>query len=504
MPNNEPTTSQPRPADEEEDDDDQPDPAMVDGSAPSTAGAKKKKKNKKKPAAASSLDASSSKNATASASNGVVSQGAKPGEGDFERKLREVVDKLGGAGLLDPTPVRSNKELKDMGDYKFWSTQPVPRTDEMVLKDGPIEADKLPEEIQKEPYELKGDFEWSTVDIEQADQKKEVYELLTLNYVEDDDAMFRFDYSAEFIQWALKPPGWKKVWHRGVRVKSNKKLVAFISAIPADLRVHSVEQHLVEINFLCVHKKLRQKRLAPVLIKEITRLVHLEGIFQAVYTAGAVLPKAISTCRYYHRSINYKKLVETGFSQLPSNKKMSTMIKLYALPEKQILLGTRPMEERDVPHVHKLMRQYLSRFDVSVIMSEEEVKHWLMPLPGVVFSCVVEDPGSGEITDFYSFYSLPSSAIGNKLHTHINAAYLFYYAPKDMGENKSRVHALLKDALILARNNGFDVFNCLNLMANDVFLEELKFGKGDGNLYYYLYNYRCREVEHGQMGLVML
>lgn len=54
---------------------------------------------------------------------------------------------------------------------------------------------------------------------------------------------------------------------------------------------------MTEINFLCVHKKLRSKRLAPVLIKEITRKSHLENIFQAVYTAGVVLPKPVSTCR---------------------------------------------------------------------------------------------------------------------------------------------------------------------------------------------------------------
>ena len=34
---------------------------------------------------------------------------------------------------------------------------------------------------------------------------------------------------------------------------------------------------MVEINFLCVHKKLRSKRLAPVLIREITRRVNLKG-----------------------------------------------------------------------------------------------------------------------------------------------------------------------------------------------------------------------------------
>ena len=60
------------------------------------------------------------------------------------------------------------------------------------------------------------------------------------------------------------------------------------------------EKKVVEINFLCVHKKLREKRVAPVLIREITRRVNLKGIFQAVYTAGVVLPKPVATCRYVY------------------------------------------------------------------------------------------------------------------------------------------------------------------------------------------------------------
>lgn len=60
----------------------------------------------------------------------------------------------------------------------------------------------------------------------------------------------------------------------------------------------SREKKMVEINFLCVHKKLRSKRVAPVLIREITRRVNLQGIFQAVYTAGVVLPKPVGTCRW--------------------------------------------------------------------------------------------------------------------------------------------------------------------------------------------------------------
>lgn len=45
----------------------------------------------------------------------------------------------------------------------------------------------------------------------------------------------RFNYSPAFLQWALQPPGFKREWHVGVRVSSSRKLVAFISAVPATI-----------------------------------------------------------------------------------------------------------------------------------------------------------------------------------------------------------------------------------------------------------------------------
>merc|ERR1719197_1294918 len=99
------------------------------------------------------------------------------------------------------------------------------------------------------------------------------------------------------------------------------------------MQIYSKAVKMAEVNFLCVHKKLRSKRLAPVLIKEITRRVNVRGMFQAVYTAGVVLPKPVAKCRYYHRSLNPKKLIEVGFSRLAPRMTITRTIKLYALPE---------------------------------------------------------------------------------------------------------------------------------------------------------------------------
>jgi glycylpeptide N-tetradecanoyltransferase len=51
--------------------------------------------------------------------------------------------------------------------------------------------------------------------------------------------------------------------------------------------------------------------------------------------------------------------------------------------------------------------------------------------------------------------------------------------------------------------DGFDVFNALDLMENAELLEKLKFGIGDGNLQYYLYNWKTPEMKPERIGLVL-
>lgn len=60
-----------------------------------------------------------------------------------------------------------------------------------------------------------------------------------------------------------------------MRGGKKQRLFGFISAIPVHIHCNFKSVRMVEINFLCVHKDLRAKRLAPVLIKEITRRVNL-------------------------------------------------------------------------------------------------------------------------------------------------------------------------------------------------------------------------------------
>lgn len=414
---------------------------------------------------------------------------------DARAKLAELMGTMGVAGA-------GGKPAEK--EYKFWKTQPVPQMgqDEELEKlgdQGQAIEFKTVEQVSKKPYSLIDSFEWSDIDVTNDSQLEEAYRLLNENYVEDGDAMFRFDYSREFLRWALLPPGWHSSWHVGVRVKSNKKLVAFITAVPATISVREDSLRVVEINFLCVHKKLRAKRLAPVLIREITRRVNLQNIWQAVYTAGAVLPRPLSSSRYYHRSLNPKKLIEVGFSRLQPRMTMNRTIKLFAVKPNTSTPGIRVMRSDDVPAACRVLMGYLRQFNMHVDMTEDEFAHWLVPRDGVMYSYVVEDPESHEITDVVSFYSLPSSVINNPAHKTLHAAYLFFAAAA-----KTSITEIMQDALVLARQNGFDVFNALDLARHSEFFKDLKFHIGDGELHYYLYNWKCRPMAKETNALVLL
>lgn len=163
-----------------------------------------------------------------------------------------------------------------------------------------------------------------------------------------------------------------------------------------------------------------------------------------------------------------------------------------------------------------------------------------------------------------SFYSLPSTVLNSKEHSTLHAAYLFYYAsdaafpqqssgassstssaseavvatamteeqralppwqrghltgltqeelddergvirwedePQDVKARLSaRLKSLITDVMVIAKREGFDVLNSLTTLDNNLFLNDLHFGPGDGFLRWYLYNYNTKPIAGGMGG----
>ncbi|XP_028990437.1 glycylpeptide N-tetradecanoyltransferase 2-like [Betta splendens] len=379
--------------------------------------------------------------------------------------------------------------------YRFWETQPVPKFGDAITADGPVAGDGAC--VRKEPYSLPQGFSWDTLDLSSPSTLSELCALLNENYLEEDDNTFRLSFCAEYLRWTLQPPDWLAHCHCAVRVNSNQKLVGFIAGVPADIRIYETQKRVVQVKFLCVHKKLRLKRMTPVLIRELARRARQQGFLQAVYTAGVVLPTPLSSCSYWHRPLNLRKLLEVNYPGLRVKMNLQRALKLNRLPEATKTPGLRPAAKADVERIHSLVQTNLCKFHLRPVLSVQDVEHLLLPRDNVVDTYVVEGP-DGTVTDVVSFYSVWSKVLNHPVHSGLREAHLLYVVSTATDQVE-----LMEDALVLAKSKGNDIFCALDVMDNTTFLEQLKFSISDRSLHYYLYNWMCPNMSPDKVGLVL-
>jgi glycylpeptide N-tetradecanoyltransferase len=250
----------------------------------------------------------------------------------------------------------------------------------------------------------------------------------------------------------------------------------------------------------------------------------------------------LTLLRYFHRPLNFEKLVDLGFSSLPWNMTMEKMVEKFNLKVtlkgsdisssdlSSLLDGLRVMTVQDVPYVCKLLNGYMESFKFAPIFTEKDLEHWLLPRDGLLFSFVVDkkispvDSASNPISAFVSFYSLPSHVLPKKdplnpssifskggaikdeavQDRDIQTAYLYYAAFESKLDAEKDIVPLMKALLAIAKSRGFDVFNCLNTSQNHEFLETLRFQPGDGKLRFYLYNWKTDPIDAKEVALIML
>ena len=87
----------------------------------------------------------------------------------------------------------------------------------------------------------------------------------------------------------------------------------------------------------------------------------------------------------------------------------------------------------------------MKKFDLSPTFTLDEFKHWFLPRDDIVDACVVEN--NGVVTDFASFYHLPSTIMNHPQYNLLKAAYSFHNVA-----TKTPITDLMNDVLIAAKN----------------------------------------------------
>ena len=404
--------------------------------------------------------------------------------------MQEVVE------FIDKNLVSKTYEQAKYKKFNFWNSQPVPKLEETIKEEGIIKTINS-SEVSQEPLELPEDFEWIDINIENEQERQQVCNFLQKYYIEDDNNEFRLLYTEDFLKWVFDRPNKEFTICKGVIVKKNEVLVGFISGQLGRTQINKTQLETAEVDFLCVHPKLRKKQLASVLIKEITRVFELKGIKQAIFTSARYVPKPFFTAQYFHRPLNMEVLLETGFSKKPEKTPIESLIKYFRLPSKNSS-NFKIMEELDIEGAFKKLESYMVRYNCHHVFSMEEFTKLFFNNKFVTACVMLND--EGQVQDFISYYYLPSKVLkNNSKHELIKTAYLYYYS-----STVETAYQLIKELLILAKKNGIDVMNALDIMENKEILKELNFEPGTGNLNYYFYNWRTRDLNANQICKILV
>lgn len=191
-----------------------------------------------------------------------------------------------------------------------------------------------PADIPKDPTPLPPGFEWRDFDVTNDDEVREVCDFLEQHYVEDANGYFKVIYTIEKFRWAVQTPGYKKEYHFTIRNSKNGKIMGMVMGDPKKFVINGEVVKLVEGNFMCVHAKLRNKRLAQILLQEQLRRNRINNQIHAMYTSGHTMPTPFVTTHYMNRFINPSKLCEIRYTNMPFNMSLKEFDKRHALPKK--------------------------------------------------------------------------------------------------------------------------------------------------------------------------
>jgi hypothetical protein len=153
------------------------------------------------------------------------------------------------------------KMLKDVtSEHKFWLNEPVANPMCRPDKEGIIKKFD-PKKISLEPLELPEGFEWDYPDINDAQVLEEITDFYDNHYIKVNGNL-RIQMSKEIIFWFASSPGYKKGDFVLTRNSKNKKIMTSWYKEYKTMVICGKEQTISYSNLLCVHSKLREKRMA--------------------------------------------------------------------------------------------------------------------------------------------------------------------------------------------------------------------------------------------------
>ena len=389
-------------------------------------------------------------------------------------------------GEFVPDYPKSREEAENW-KYNYWDKQPVSQ-----LKDNNsllnIINPNLHEEYSKMKQKEIPSYSWVTFDLNKEEDALAICNFLNKNYRLGQDDKFRLFYTEKYLRWSL---GEDHII-TGIRAQTNNSIGAIVAGSIKKYQVFDKELMLGDLNYLCVHPKLCEKGLAPILGKEIMRrLCERANITIGSFTTVRYVPTPVCRTEFYHRPLNFEKLYNCDFVCLENNMTLDRAVSTHIVKYKDKYKTEKVTRENSMV-VYSMFCGHQDKYNYYQKYSYEEFNREFVD-NDVVDSFVMMDD-KDKILDFFSYYKLPSLVVKNDQL--INAVYMYMYTTLNV-----TILSVFKSAILQAHNDMFDVLNCTDIMENSEILYDnfSRFKKGSGYLYYNFYNLTCPEMTPQQI-----
>jgi glycylpeptide N-tetradecanoyltransferase len=300
-----------------------------------------------------------------------------------------------------------------------------------------------------------------------------IAKFLSENYVEDNK--FIYNYSEDFLKWYLDDDS------LNVCLYENEELIGFICGKKINMMFNGEQKIIAEIDFLCVRKNNRNKKLCPLLIDKIRQKLNDINIYEAIFTSEHNYPNNITHCDYFIRFINPTKLYEIGY--------INAKIKLD-LPK---IKGNKTLNKvNNLIECLDLYNKYYKRFGCYEIFDETSFNKRFNNNHINIYGLYENN----KLIDFISYYTIDINVINTEQTT--RDGYLYVYT-----NNSNSLHRMISLLLHKLKETKVDSFIALNIMenTNDI-MEDLKFINKKSNYNYYFFQ-NNNKISNGMMAKIL-
>jgi ribosomal protein S18 acetylase RimI-like enzyme len=286
-------------------------------------------------------------------------------------------------------------------------------------------------------------------------------------------------YDKDFLYWILIG-GDKPI---NLSLKYNNKICGFIHGSVFKYQFYNKQIDFVEVSFLTIDNKYRNKGIAEILINELKKYYNSFGYQIGIFSTTKHIGKYFTNYKTFYRPINYIKLIKTGFIDKAEGN-IDSIISYYAINGK--ITNLVKINPSYYEKAYELYCTYMEKYIFHRLYTYEQFIYWYCS-ENVNTYVFLND--NNEVIDLLSYY-----ITYNNENLSVSICNLYLYT--SLINNPLFI---LKNLVLLAKQNNYDVVMVTNILENDGILLGNKYIQDISETNIYLFNYTFNMIGQNEI-----